>query len=147
MLGSTIYNPGDSVNIAGIGSQPTNNADAGTTLVCVTTNVNTECCRDADNPNGGSVGGWVDPNGMTIPRPGEVSGQSNVFTQYLYLQQVRLASVGSPTGPMGTYTCVVPDSGGTEVTANIIIISSPGRSYFGNNNKQDECTVLQCICV
>ncbi len=56
-----------SINIADIGEQLTDCTQTGSTLVCVSTNVNTECCRGSDNPNGGGIGGLLDPNNTPIP--------------------------------------------------------------------------------
>ncbi len=121
-LNGVIYNPGSSINITDIGEQPGERSDAGSTLVCVTTNVNTQCCRGSDNPNGGGIGGWLDPSNTPIPSPGSLGGATNVFTRYLFTEQVRLAIVGgTPSGPMGVYTCVVPDMNGVDVSATITI--------------------------
>ena len=65
MLENNVYIPGDSVPITDIGPQPGNRSDAGSTLVCVTTNVNTACCRGSD---GGAIGEWYYPNGTRVPR-------------------------------------------------------------------------------
>ncbi len=121
-LNGVIYNPGSSINFADIGEQPGDRNLAGSTLVCVTTNVNTECCRGSDNPNGGGIGGWSDPNNTPIPAPNALGGATNVFYRVLFTEQVRLAIVGgTPTGPLGVYTCVVPDMNGVDVSATITI--------------------------
>ncbi len=96
-------------------------------LVCVTTNVNTECCRGSDDPNGGGIGGWLDPSNRQIPAPNEFGGANNVFTRFLFTEQVRLAIVGgTPSGPLGVYTCMVPDMNGVDVSATITINVAPG---------------------
>ncbi len=121
-LDGVVYNPGSSINITDIGEQPGDRNLAGSTLVCVTTNVNTGCCRGADNPNGGSIGGWLDPNNRPIPSPNALGGATNVFTRYFYTEQVRLGIVGgTPSGPLGVYTCVVPDMNGVDVSATITV--------------------------
>ncbi len=125
-LGGVLYNPGSSINVADIGEQPGDRSLAGSTLVCVTTNVNTECCRGSDNPNGGGIGGWLDPNNTPIPSPSALGVATNVFTRYLYTEQVRLATVGTPSGPLGVYTCVVPDMNGVDVSATITITNITG---------------------
>ena len=126
MLGNTIYLPGDSVLITDIGQQPADCAEAGSSLVCVTSNVNTQCCRGKDNPNGGAVGEWFYPNGSMVPRPNTIS--TDIFARYAYTHHVRLVSIGSPTGPHGAYRCDVPDGmNATIVSASINIIAiSPG---------------------
>ncbi len=126
-LDGVIYNPGSSINIADIGEQPGDRNLVGPTLICVTTNVNTQCCRGSDNPNGGGIGGWLDPSDRQIPAPSALGGATNVFTRYLHTEQVRLSIVGgTPTGPLGVYTCVVPDMNGVDVSATITITNRTG---------------------
>ncbi len=126
-LNGVIYNPGSSINITDIGEQPPDRLDPGSTLICVTTNVNTECCRGSDNPNGGGIGGWLDPSNRQIPAPNALGGATNVLARYLHSQQVRLGIIGGPpSGPLGVYTCVVPDMNGVDVSATITITNITG---------------------
>ena len=112
MLNGMTYLPGDFVLISDIGPQPADRNDSGSTLICVTTNVNTACCRGNDNnaltnATAGSVGEWYYPNGTIVPRPG-----SNVrdFERVGYTHQVRLGkAVLNSTPPPGVYTCRVPE--------------------------------------
>ncbi len=120
-LDGVIYNPGSSINITDIGEQPGELSDAGSTLVCVTTNVNTGCCVGSDNPNGGGIGGWLDPSNAPVATPNELGGANNVFTRFLYTEQVRLAIVGTPSGPLGVYTYVAPNINGMDESATITI--------------------------
>ena len=63
-LSGTVYLPGDTILITDNGSDNTNDrSDPGSSLLCVTTNVNTRCCRTAD---GGSRGEWYRPDGTRI---------------------------------------------------------------------------------
>ena len=123
-----ILSPGDSVLITGIGPQPANRNNSGSTLVCVTTNVNTACCRKNDN-NGettaaaGAVGEWYYPNGTQVPRP---DGNVVDFARIGFTHRVRLArEKGTP--PLGVYTCEVPEPGGVNVTANITLMEQGMR--------------------
>ena len=89
---------------------------AGSSLVCVTANVNTHCCRDVD---GGRVGNWFFPNGTIVPH---YSNSSNyVISRTAFTQQVRLDSRSGIILPIGVYTCKVPDgrNGSVIHTANI----------------------------
>ena len=106
MLNGTTYLPGHSV------PQPAGRSDPGTTLVCVTTNVNTACCRGGDN-NGvsnataGAVGEWCYPNGTLVPRH---DGNVVDFARIGFTHQVRLGrEVSDSIPPLGVYTCQVPD--------------------------------------
>ena len=122
-MGNTIYLPGDSVFITDIGQQPVDRLNPGPTLVCVTTNVNSDCCRGRD---GGNVGEWYYPNGSMVPRPSHIGSSTDYFTRYGHTHQVRLSTVGTSTGPLGAYRCDVPDgTTGTIVSASINITAPP----------------------
>ena len=130
MLGINIYLPGDSVLITDIGQQPfhTDRLDPGSTLICVTSNVNTQCCRGRDNPNGGAQGNWYYPDGSVVPTPGTYTS-TDTFYRIVYTEQVRLSSLGgTATEPYGVYRCDVPDGiTGTLLSATInITAASPG---------------------
>ena len=134
MLNGIIYLPGDSILISDIGPQPFNRRDPGSTLVCVTTNVNTACCRDDDNPSnlntGGAIGEWYYPNTTEVPSPSE-----NVinFARFGYTHHVRLARVVSDsTPPPGVYTCQVPLN--TNVIYNASITIQNGKFIIQKNS-------------
>ena len=126
ILSGTIHLPGDSVLISDIGSQSYDSSDPGSTLVCVTTNINTACCRGGDN-NGvtnataGAVGEWYYPNGAQVPRPSD--GYVVDFARMGFTHHVRLSRrVSVSTPPLGVYTCQVPDpSTGFVYSASITI--------------------------
>ncbi len=121
-LNGVIYNPGSSIDLADIGEQPSDRSDAGSTLVCHTGNVNTQCCRFGDSLSGMSMGDWLDPSNNTVPAPSALGGATNVFTRYHYFLRVILATVGgTPSGPLGVYTCVVPDMNGVDVSATVTV--------------------------
>ena len=82
--------------------------------MCVTTNINTECCRGLD---GGNRGEWYDPDGRIIPR-----GSSTItFFRTGSTRQVRLNRSPNIMPPVGAYECRVPDSNGVEQAASINI--------------------------
>ena len=123
-LAGTIYLPGDTVLITEIGDFPPAPVptDPGTSLVCVTSLVNMECCRGSDNPNGGSLGEWFF-NGNIIPR----NSASLDFSRSGFTEQVRLNRRNNPMTPTGAYECRVPPmGGGTLVTASIMIAAGQG---------------------
>ncbi len=99
-----------------------NQIDPGPSLVCVTSNVNINCCRGADHPGSGRVGNWFSPNDTIVI--GNSDNPRGNFTRSSHYQQIRLnrkrPDVMSPTG---VYTCEVPDgSNTTEIhTANITL--------------------------
>ena len=102
-LNGTIYLPGDTILITDIGSENTSYpSDPGFSLVCVTTNVNTNCCRDAD---GGSEGEWLDPDGTRI-----LNRTSDNFYKTRYTHQIRLNHRNDAMSPTGVFTCVIPNS-------------------------------------
>ena len=111
---------GSSLYIFAIGEQspsPNERSVAGSTLVCVTSNVNERCCRNGD---GGNVGEWWNPTGTLVIRDNQ-DRSSSIFTRVGYHKQVRLSRRPDATGPVGRYTCVVPDSRGENMTAFIMI--------------------------
>ena len=100
-----MYLPGDTILITDIGSENTNNrSDPGSSLACVTTNVNTNCCRGADNPNGGGRGEWYLPDGTRI-----LNTQYTNFYKTRYNQQVRLNLRNDTMLPTGVFTCEIPN--------------------------------------
>ena len=100
-----MYLPGDTILITDIGSGNTNDkSDPGSSLVCVTTNVNTHCCRSADNPNGGSRGEWYLPDGTRILNTPDTN-----FYRTRYNQTVHLNRRNNAMSPTGVFTCVVPN--------------------------------------
>ena len=112
--GNTLSN-GDSLPILDVGSEETREIPA-TSLICVTTAVNSQCCRGSD---GGAVGDWFYPNGTMVPRRRGAPG-SSAFTRTGFAQQVRLNSRARIRPDIfGLYTCVVPDVNGTSVSASI----------------------------
>ena len=122
-MNGAIHLPGESVLISHIGRQPADRSNPGSTLVCVTTNVNTACCRVSDNnaltnATAGEVGEWHYPNDTVVPHH---SNYVMDFAKVGYTHQVRLerAVLGS-TPPLGVYRCQVPEPS-TGVLQNAVI--------------------------
>ena len=120
------YNPGQPVflSLQGI-SYSTNNSNIlvtgiGTSqessLNCHTDS--TTCCRDRDNPQGGS-GEWLFPNGTRITENSIVGDR---FYWVRNLQAVRLYRRGDVQTPLGSYCCRIPNRHGNVVSvcANLI---------------------------
>ena len=118
-LAGTVYLPGDTVVITDIGEF----TDPGTSLVCVTSNVNTECCRGSD---GGNVGEWHFPDGTIVPRYNQDPNAD--FSRSAFTHEVRLnrRNTGAML-PTGAYECRVPSlGGGVLVIASIMINGKSG---------------------
>ncbi len=126
-MSGTVYLPGDTIPITDVGdSYPPgsgdNQVDTGPSLVCVTSNVNTMCCRGSDHPGSGSVGNWLYPNRTIVL--GNTANSNGTITRSSHAQQIRLnrkrPDVISPTG---VYTCEVPDGSDTAIihTATITL--------------------------
>jgi len=128
MLNTAVYLPGDAVFYSDIGPQPANSSDPGTTLVCVTTHINSAFCRASDNnctttDRAGAVGEWYYPNGSLVPCPDNVVD----FARIGYTHQVRLAREQSDIIPqLGVYVCVVRDQS-TGVSNNASIYIQRGK--------------------
>ena len=119
MLNGAVYLPGDTVLITDIGLfdfEAFYPVDPGTSLVCVTTNVNTACCRPRD---GGNVGEWYLPDGTLVPRFGRAPYAD--FSRHGYTQQVRLNRRNNAMTPTGTFECRVPDGSGVLQSAFITL--------------------------
>ena len=122
-LNNNIYLPNDVVLISDIGDISVTHEFPGSALVCVTTNVNIDCCRPSDknnNTHGGLVGQWFFPNSTIVPRP----MNSSSFSRRGSAHQVRLSRVeGKPAGPPGVYRCDVPHgNNGTNISASISLV-------------------------
>ena len=93
----------------------------GAPLTCVTTNVNMACCRRGD---GGIVGQWYHPDGTIVLRNADVdSSVDNVFTRSGFTHEVRLNRRDNVMGPLGVYSCIVPDGvTGEDVSASITLL-------------------------
>ena len=110
-LAGQVYLPGDTVLITDIGTLNDPDPDqAGTALVCVTTNVNYYCCRFLD---GGNRGEWFFPDGTIVPR-GNGAGP---FFRTGSTQQVRLSRMPGVMEPLGEYQCRVADGNRVEQVA------------------------------
>ena len=111
------YESGDSILITDVGVHH-GNAGAGDSLVCVTTDVNTQCCTDR-----GGVGEWFFPNGnMVLHNIDDPNRNSQIMTGCA--NQVRLNFRTSQTSPTGEYTCVVPETGSSgNQTAEIRLVT------------------------
>ena len=122
-LNGTLYLPGESVFFADIGkfvSTSDDRSDPGTSLVCVTSNVNMNCCRGMDGPNSGSLGEWHFPDGTIVPRNSDAPSAN--FTRSSFSHQVRLNRMNNALSPNGIYECRVPDGvTGELVNATIIL--------------------------
>ena len=108
-LNGNRYPSGSTVLISDVGPSP---------LVCVTSDVNTQCCRGRD---GGNVGEWQFPDGSMVPR---LRGNPNAdFTRSGFTQQVLLNRKDTDVGgPTGLYTCMVPsECDGAIQTGNITL--------------------------
>ena len=115
MLNNIIYLPGEVLFISDIGSQPDDRSDPGSTLVCVTSSINTTCC------NNGAVVEWFYPNFTTVPH-GDDESTSMDFATFRYTNQIRLArEVADSAPPVGVYTCKVSEISTGTINASITI--------------------------
>ncbi len=120
-MSGTVYLPGATIPITDVGDSyvppgdQTNQVDPGPSLVCVTSNVNTKCCRGSDSPNGGAQGNWLYPNGTIVL--GNSANPYGNFTRSFNTREIRFnrkrPDVMSPTG---VYTCEVPDESDNTIT-------------------------------
>jgi hypothetical protein len=118
-----VYLPGDAVLKTSIGNFPHPIVpDPGTSLVCRTENVNTQCCRNSD---GGNVGEWFFPDGSIVPRY-RANPNAN-FSRSGFAQHVRLNRGNNGITPTGSYECRVPDDSGNLQIAGLNITLALGK--------------------
>ncbi len=125
-MSGTIYRPGENIPITDVGDSFFNETikpdDPGPSLVCVTSNVNTNCCRAADHPGSGGVGNWSYPDGTIVLGN---SNNTEGFTRSYHFQQLRLNRKRHDIiSPIGVFTCEVPDGLDTSVTHRAYITLS-----------------------
>ena len=109
-----MYLPGSIILVTAIEDSRT---DPDSSLVCVTSNVNTQCCRGRD---GGNVGDWYFPDGTIVPR--NSAAPSADFTRSGFTHQVRLNRRNNAMSPTGIYECRVPDGDSGELVYTSIIL-------------------------
>ncbi len=122
-LSGIVYCNGESVQIEDIGEDVRDRNFPGAALICNTSNVNKNCCRNIDNHGNGSMGIWYDPSNNKINKHSDNQTVRNVFVQINYEKQVRLVKRGAPEGPLGIYRCEVPATNGDIESAAINIVS------------------------
>ena len=71
----------------------------------------------------GAIGNWYPPTGPPVIFIANLGQTTDALYRVVYTQQVRLASIGAPVGPLGVYTCSVPDNNGKIVNATVNIIN------------------------
>ena len=118
------YPFGSVIPITAIG-ESISQSNPGNSLVCVTSEVRTSCCRLSD---GGSVGEWYFPNGTQVPR--NKNSPNGDYSRRGYAQQARLNRRNNAMGPVGTYTCRVPDENLQVYTANIMLGKYASQNLF-----------------
>ena len=105
-LNGAVYQPGSSILITDVGTA-NSAADADMSLICVTSEVNSQCCRGSD---GGNAGEWYFPDGSIVPRAR--NDPNGDFTRSGFTEQVRLNRRNDAAAPTGVYTCAVPREDG-----------------------------------
>ena len=113
LLNGALHTSDEAIAITDIGVD--SGADPGASLVCVTSNVNTQCCRTSD---GGNVGEWHFPNGTLVSHNSAGNISRSSFTG-----QVRLNRRNNATLPTGIYECRVPAGNGTLQVARVALLT------------------------
>ena len=112
------YEPGDSILITDVRLHH-GDAGPGDSLVCNTTDVNTQCCTDV-----GGVGEWFFPDGSMVLHNIDDPNRNSQIVRTGRANQVRLNFRTRQTSPTGEYTCVVPETSGSVIqTAGIRLVS------------------------
>ena len=121
-LNGVTYESGSSILITEVGEflPSTGSFFPDSSLVCVTSEVNSQCCRRRD---GGNVGEWHFPDGSMVPRRNDNPAIMADFTRTAYREQVRLSRRNSALSPVGEYSCRVPREGGCDGEMHVGTIS------------------------
>ncbi len=90
--------------------------------MCNTSYVNNNCCRNNDT-NNGPIGDWFYANNSKVIA-NQDSTENDIFVRIGFAREVRLVKKGNVTGPLGIYTCRVPNNNGIIEEAQINILSS-----------------------
>ena len=127
MLEGNTYPPGAEIPITEVGAE-LSHRDPGSSLLCMTTNVNPLCCRRRNRAGGarkgGTVGGWFFPNGTEV-NPRSPRRRMLDFSRSHFAHQVRLNRQNNPVEPTGGYQCRVAARGsGRTVTATVFLLTS-----------------------
>ncbi len=72
----------------------------------------------------GAIGNWYTPTGPPVITLNNLGLTIDTLYRVVHAQQVRLASRGAPGGPLGRYTCSVPNNNGILFNATINIINT-----------------------
>ena len=120
-MNGTLYLPGDTILITDIGNA-VNSIYPGSSLVCNTTNVNSDCCRSADNtmPNGKGRGEWYFQNRTKIFNNGSYNFYRTRSAQKVHLNRRNEAI--QLTAMAEDFTCGVPNDDGGPIYAATITI-------------------------
>ena len=124
-LGGVRYESGSTILITEVGesTSATSILFPDSSLVCVTAEVNTKCCRGRD---GGNVGEWWFPDGRIVPRNRNSGGGD--YSRSGFHQQVRLNRRNNALGPSGVWMCTVPREDGCEGIEHVANISLGNES-------------------
>ncbi len=127
-LSGSVYLHNETVYIEDIGPDVDDRSNnRGAALVCHTDIVNTACCRSSDNNGNGPIGDWFYPDNSQVIHNNQDASTNNTFVRVGFHREVRLVTLGSPTGPLGHYKCEVPNSRNDSVIAASIYITSNGK--------------------
>ena len=137
-LNGVTYESSSSILITEVGefSSSTGSFFPDSSLVCVTSEVNSQCCRGRD---GGNVGEWYYPDGSMIPRRNDNPAMAD-FTRTAYREQVRLSRSYDALSPVGEYSCRVPREDGYNGEMHVGIISL-GKSIQQPVDNHDRSSV------
>ena len=108
-IGGTVYNTNNtalSFSLIGEGSSA---------LTCHT-ELST-CCREQDNPNGGTLGGWRGPDGVSLPSEADFGATAEGgFYVTRGVSTISLNRRGTVTFAGGLYCCTIPRASGANQT-------------------------------
>ncbi len=102
-IGGTVYTNNTALSFSFIGE--------GSSALTCHTELST-CCREQDNLNGGALGGWRGPDGVSVPSEADFGTTAEGFYVTRGISTISLNRRGAETLSGGVYCCTIPRAGG-----------------------------------
>ena len=106
-IGGTVYTNNTALSFSLIGE--------GSSALTCHTELST-CCREQDNLNGGALGGWRGPDGVSVPSEAAIGTTAEGFYVTRGISTISLNRRCSETNAGGVYCCTIPRADGVTQT-------------------------------
>ncbi|XP_064386347.1 sushi, von Willebrand factor type A, EGF and pentraxin domain-containing protein 1-like [Halichondria panicea] len=117
-IGGTVYTNNTALSFSLVGE--------GSSALTCHTELST-CCREQDNPNGGALGGWRGPDGVSVPSEAAIETTAEGFYVTRGISTISLNRRCSETNA-GVYCCTIPRADGVTQTLCVNVQVLPSAS-------------------